>query len=523
MTPAQAAAARRRRTSRPRAPVLLLWLLLVNTLGVCVLSWIALRGQSAEIAAHRREAGAHALATLGAQIEHAVYQAVQEPMLLLRGAPVPVLDAPTLDAVRSHQEELRLVLVLGSDFHVLRDSPAVEQGQRDFITAAVEERVLGAAMDGHRARVALHAFADSDAEPPMLYTFMPIDPAGAPVRGDAIQGWLVCGFDMSRLEARVIQPLLEGHARTLGTRPVLALAGEDGGPSWISATLGGLLAPWELRVSAPGPGTDTLADLGPATIAVSIGLALAVALVSVAIVGAVRREHALAELRNRFVANVSHELKTPLSLIRMYAETLYLGRLRDPAKQQEYLRVLLGEAERLSRMIGDVLDFARLREGAAMYRLTETDLQASVSEALRSYLPEWTARGAHVREEFADDIPAVAHDAHGVVQLLLNLVDNAIKYAGEEPCITIRLVADRDRAVLEVIDDGPGIDAAMLTRLWRALQRGEAAPEAEGSGLGLALVKHIADAHHASFVLDSGVDGRGVRAQISFPHYTGTS
>jgi signal transduction histidine kinase len=281
------------------------------------------------------------------------------------------------------------------------------------------------------------------------------------------------------------------------------------------------MAPWELRV--PAPAADTLADLGPATIAVSIGLALAVALVSVAIVGAVRREHALVELRNRFVANVSHELKTPLSLIRMYAETLYLGRLREPAKQQEYLRVLLGEAERLSRMIGDVLDFARLREGAAVYRLTETDLRASVCEALRSYLPEWTARGAQVREEITADIPAVAHDAHGVVQLLLNLVDNAIKYAGEEPRITIRLEADRDRAVLEVTDDGPGIDAATHTRLWRALQRGEAAPEAEGSGLGLALVKQIADAHHASFVLDSGVDGHGVRAQISFPHYTGTT
>src|SRR3569623_107676 len=109
---------------------------------------------------------------------------------------------------------------------------------------------------------------------------------------------------------------------------------------------------------------------------------LAMLIATFAVWRELRREHALVDLRNRFVANVSHELQPPLALLRMFAETLYLHRVHDEARVHEYHRVLLHEAERLSQMINAVLDFSSLTQGVSPYRLDETDLRTTVLEVL---------------------------------------------------------------------------------------------------------------------------------------------
>ena len=509
---------------RRRTPVLLLWLLLVNTLGVSVLSWLALRSQHAEIEANRQSATRHALATLAAQIEHSVYEVVQEPMLLLRNMPLADFGVPELDRLREQQPELRLLLVLKEDFQPVVDSPRLAEPQRRFLAAAVQERALGEALDGREARVALRAFSDGDMRPPMLYAFSPLDRAGVTGSPDGFPGWLVSGFDMQRLAARAIDPLLAEFRTAHGLQPFLLAPRDADREQPGEVMLGGLMSGWRLASNdATGSTRSFIGQLDAASIAASVGLVIAVALISLAILMALRREQALADMRDRFVASVSHELKTPLSLIRMYAETLYLGRLREPERQHEYHRVLLAESERLSRMIGNVLDFAGLRDGAPLYRLAETDIGGTVQAVLRTYLPEWIARGACLRADIADDVPPVAHDPNGILQILLNLVDNAIKYAGPGASIAIRLLRDADRALLEVNDDGAGIEPAARQRLWRAVQRGRAAPEAEGTGLGLALVKQIVDAHHGALLLDAGPDDRGLHVQIAFPSYAGVT
>jgi signal transduction histidine kinase len=225
----------------------------------------------------------------------------------------------------------------------------------------------------------------------------------------------------------------------------------------------------------------------------------------------------LVDLRNRFIANVSHELKTPLALIRMYAETLYLRRITDEQRQHQYHRVLLSEAERLSRMINTVLDFSRLSQGGVLYHLTETDLRRSVEEILDSY--RWRVEEQGLRLEIAldEDIPPVAHDRYGVTQMVLNLVDNAVKYAAAGGEVRVMLRAADTGVELLVIDRGPGIAAEDRERLRKPFERGKEADPASGSGLGLALVEQIAAVHHAQFTLASPPDGIGVAAVIRFP------
>jgi signal transduction histidine kinase len=294
-------------------------------------------------------------------------------------------------------------------------------------------------------------------------------------------------------------------------------------PSDLDVSLAPWLPGWTLVLSPIAHPSSAYAERRWAIIAASAGAVLAVALIGIAIAWDIRREYALVELRDRFVANVSHELKTPLSLIRMYAETLYLRRLTDPDRQHQYHSMILHESEHLSRMIGDVLDFARLRQGLPLYRLTETDLLATVASVVHQYRPEWQVRGASIDAQLASELSPVAHDPRGIAQILLNLVDNAIKYGGAGKPVQIRLQGDQDWVDLQVIDAGPGLDPVARRQLRQSMQRGRIAEAAGGSGLGLALVEQIAGAHRAHFIL-AGADGAtGLKAVVSFPVYKGTA
>jgi signal transduction histidine kinase len=233
----------------------------------------------------------------------------------------------------------------------------------------------------------------------------------------------------------------------------------------------------------------------------------------------IRREHALVDLRNRFVANVSHELKTPLALIRMYAETLYLKRVTDAERQHHYHRTILREAERLTQMINTVLDFARLNQGLKIYQLTDMDLHETVTNVLEQYGPRLEEQGLRLDVRLDPNLPPVAHDRRGITQILLNLLDNAAKYGAGGGIVRVVLMGDRDWVELEVSDFGSGIPVKERARLRKAFHRGAEAEGESGSGLGLALVEQIAEAHHAHFILDTPDEGKGIKAAVSFPTY----
>lgn len=235
-----------------------------------------------------------------------------------------------------------------------------------------------------------------------------------------------------------------------------------------------------------------------------------------------RREVALAELKANFVADVSHELKTPLALIHMFAETLLEGRVASDDKRREYYQIILRESTRLTNLINNILDFAKIEAGKREYRLEPTDVALVVRETYESYAPQLDRNGFERHLTIESALPVVLADRDAVAQALVNLLSNAIKYCGDERYVAIDVTRDvrrgRPGVLISIHDRGIGIrpeDRARLTEGFfraadgRVLQQG-------GTGLGLSLVKHIVDAHQGALDVESRLV-RGSTFRIFLP------
>ena len=236
---------------------------------------------------------------------------------------------------------------------------------------------------------------------------------------------------------------------------------------------------------------------------------------------AIRKERRANALKSEFIANVSHELKTPLSLIRMFAELLALGRIRDNATSQEYGEIITRESDRLTSLIDNVLDFARIERGKVAYEMAEGDLRAVVERALELCRYRIDQVDAHLVATYADPLPTSSFDETALTLLVLNLVENAVKYglaAGGELRVSVGIDERGRNLVIRVADDGPGIPPEEARRIFDRFYRGRAARAASqrGSGIGLSLVKHIAEAHGGNVRLLRGL-GKGATFEVSIP------
>ena len=232
----------------------------------------------------------------------------------------------------------------------------------------------------------------------------------------------------------------------------------------------------------------------------------------------VRRESEMARLKSDFVANVSHDLKTPLSLIRMFAETLELGRAPDEATRREYYAVITRESERLTRLIDNVLDFSRIEGGRQRYDIAPHPVEPLVHEVMEAFRYQLAQRGFKADVVVAPDLPYALMDPAAVKQALANLVDNAIKYSGERRRLTVTARIEGDRVAIEVADEGHGIPAGETERIFEKFYRiGRSETQgSRGSGVGLALVKHIAVAHGGRVSVQSR-PGEGSRFTLYLP------
>jgi len=203
-----------------------------------------------------------------------------------------------------------------------------------------------------------------------------------------------------------------------------------------------------------------------------------------------------AERRNNFVASVTHELKTPLTAIRMYAEMLRDGLVPDDRKREEYYATIGDESERLSRLIDNVLEFSKLEKGQRAMALHAGSLEPVVHEACETLRPHAERSGFALRLDVADELPPVRFDRDAVIQVLFNLVDNAMKYAGREhPEVVLSLARRGDAVALAVRDRGPGVPGPQLSRIFEPFYRGgsELTRSTRGTGIGLALVKELGE------------------------------
>jgi signal transduction histidine kinase len=239
---------------------------------------------------------------------------------------------------------------------------------------------------------------------------------------------------------------------------------------------------------------------------------------------AVRQERRLAALKSQFVSSVSHELRAPIGSIRLMAEALHDGKVAGGAAR-EFHRLIAGESARLSQMVENVLDFARIEEGRKRYQFEETDLQQLAADTLRLLAPLAAERGITLVPELSCVTATV--DPAAIQQALVNLLDNAIKFSPEGGTVTVGLEeaapalpqdaegSTRDacgpRWVLSVRDQGPGIPPAERERIFERFYRlgNELRRETQGAGIGLSIVKHIAEGHGGRVAVCEGEGGLG--------------
>jgi signal transduction histidine kinase len=250
-----------------------------------------------------------------------------------------------------------------------------------------------------------------------------------------------------------------------------------------------------------GAGGYVYALSGALLVAALLGLAALYRMVAVAV--------AFAERRSNFVAAVSHELKTPLTAIRMYGEMLRDGIVPSDAKRQEYYRHITAESERLSRLINNVLELSRLEKGTRDVTLVNGALEPVVREAVELVRPHVEAEGFALTVDVDEHLPPVRFERDALLQVLFNLLDNAVKYArdGAERRVVVRAAADGDGVRLAVRDAGPGVPERHLAHVFEPFYRGERelTRRNRGTGLGLALVRGLVER------MGGRVDGRNVR------------
>ncbi len=232
-----------------------------------------------------------------------------------------------------------------------------------------------------------------------------------------------------------------------------------------------------------------------------------------------RRESQLTRLRTDFISGVSHELRTPLAQIRMFSETLTLGRVRSEEERRRSLAIIDQEARRLTHLVENLLHFSRSERQTAHIAPEPTALAPLVQEVIDGFAPLAAARGVTLAASVPEDL-VVPADPGAVRQMLLNLLDNAVKYgpAGQE----VRIGATRENGVAQlwVADRGPGIPRADRERVWDRFWRLERDRDSSvaGSGIGLAVVRELADLHHGrAWIDDVGPDGAGTRVVIELP------
>ncbi len=226
----------------------------------------------------------------------------------------------------------------------------------------------------------------------------------------------------------------------------------------------------------------------------------------------------LEAVRRDFVANVSHELRTPVTALRTGVETARSALLQDPASAERFLEMAERNAERLVSLLNDLLDLSRIESGHFKLELECVDVGAVVAQVVLLFRGSAGKRKTRVARELPDNLPAVRADRQALEHVLANLVDNAVKYSGDNGEISIAAKAAGAAVLISVSDNGPGIEARHLPRLFERFYRVDEGRSRDrgGTGLGLAIVKHLVEAMGGAVSVESA-PGRGTAVTVKLP------
>jgi len=236
---------------------------------------------------------------------------------------------------------------------------------------------------------------------------------------------------------------------------------------------------------------------------------------------AAAHEVRIAEMKSTFVSSVSHDLKTPLALIQLFAETLELGRLKHTDRAQEYYRIINSEARKLTRLINNLLDFSKIEAGLRSYTRKPVNLTGLTRGVLESLESQFQHNQFRVTSHLDGDVPVLI-DPEAAIQAIENLISNAMKYSPEQREIVVDVEREGGYGVIRVTDRGIGVPARLQSKIFHKFYRihPDAGSGPQGTGLGLAIVDHVMRGH-GGFVRVDSEPGRGSTFTLYFPLHAG--
>jgi signal transduction histidine kinase len=301
-------------------------------------------------------------------------------------------------------------------------------------------------------------------------------------------------------------------------RVVAGVAGK--GKPFVTSEIGEVLPHWKVGVYLRSPEvlTRTARPLKLTLALIVIVMLAAIGAGSALIVFDLKRQLALARQKTDFVSNVSHELKTPLTSIRLFSELLSEDKVADDTQRKQFLGIIHTEAERLTRLINNVLDFARLDRGEPRYHFEHCDLAAVVRDTVASYRARLESKGFNVDVRLPQSQVMIFADCDALSQVFVNLLSNAEKYAEDGKSVSVELTVTGANAKVRVIDRGRGVPRGCEEKIFQQFYRAHDSLSSgvQGSGLGLTLARQIVRAHQGELRYERR-DGGGSCFVVSLP------
>lgn len=289
---------------------------------------------------------------------------------------------------------------------------------------------------------------------------------------------------------------------------------------YASAEVGEALPGWKVNLYLENP--QSLGQSASRLRLVIIGL-IGTAMLAIVFGGSLllieaRRERELALKKVHFVSNVTHELKTPLTSIKMFSDLLGSQATSLSGQQRHYLDIIQSETERLRRLIDQVLDFSTLEKRKFHYRMREVNIGEWLRQAIATRQPVIEEAGGTLRTSLPDELVTVEADPDALTQILLNLLSNAEKYNQPRPDIVVELTATSREVRIDVMDRGPGLPPGSEEKVFEPFHRADDAldSESQGTGLGLTLARGLARDHGGDIVYHPR-EGGGSRFCLLLP------
>lgn len=228
----------------------------------------------------------------------------------------------------------------------------------------------------------------------------------------------------------------------------------------------------------------------------------------------------LEQIRKDFVANVSHELRTPITSIKGFSETLLDGAYKDETMLLSFLEIIHKESNRLQMLIQDLLELSKIEQHGFTVNIMPMSLQEVLIRGAELTSPRLDEKNMSFNVDIARDVQVMG-DANRIIQIVMNLITNAITYSPEDTVVTIRLKENEDYGILEIEDEGIGIEKNEIPRVFERFYRVDRARSRNsgGTGLGLAIVKHLVEAHNGRILVESEV-GKGTKMIVSIPKHS---